>query len=82
MSTETNPLAVRREKLAALEQRGVDPYPSSWRVDDTAAALVGSFCDDGPAASARVAGRVVSMRSHGKTSFLHLADGSGRIQVY
>jgi lysyl-tRNA synthetase class 2 len=29
-----------------------------------------------------VAGRVVSMRSHGKTSFLHLADGSGRIQVY
>ena len=82
MSTETNPLAVRREKLAALEQRGVDPYPASWRVDDTAAALQESFRDDGPTVSARVAGRVVSMRSHGKTCFLHLADGSGRIQVY
>jgi lysyl-tRNA synthetase class 2 len=82
MTTETNPLAVRREKLAALERRGIDPYPASWRVDDTAASLLESFRDDGPAFPARVAGRVVSMRSHGKTSFLHLADGSGRIQVY
>jgi lysyl-tRNA synthetase class 2 len=82
MTTETNPLAVRREKLAALEQRGIDPYPSSWRVDDTAASLLESFHDEGPAVPARVAGRVVSMRSHGKTSFLHLADSSGRIQVY
>ena len=82
MTTETNPLTVRREKLAALERRGIDPYPSSWRVDDSAASLLESFRDDGPAPPARVAGRVVSMRSHGKTSFLHLADGSGRIQVY
>jgi len=82
MSTETNPLAARREKLAALEERGIDPYPSSWRVDDTAAALLEAFRDESPAVSARVAGRVVSMRSHGKTYFLHLADGSGRIQVY
>jgi lysyl-tRNA synthetase class 2 len=82
MTTETNPLAVRREKLVALERRGIDPYPSSWRVDNTAASLLESFRDDGPALPARVAGRVVSMRSHGKTSFLHLADGSGRIQVY
>jgi lysyl-tRNA synthetase, class II len=82
MTTETNPLAVRREKLVALERRGIDPYPSSWRVDNTAASLLESYRDDGPALPARVAGRVVSMRSHGKTSFLHLADGSGRIQVY
>jgi len=75
-------LAVRREKLAALEERGIDPYPASWRVDQTAAALLEEFRDDGPEITARLAGRIVSLRSHGKTSFLHLADGSGRIQVY
>ncbi|HET6616195.1 MAG TPA: lysine--tRNA ligase [Gemmatimonadota bacterium] len=79
---ETNPQAARREKLAALEERGIDPYPASWRVDDSAASLLDAFRDEGPEVSARVAGRVVSLRSHGKTSFLHLADGSGRIQVY
>jgi lysyl-tRNA synthetase class 2 len=82
MSSETNPLTVRREKLAALEERGIEPYPSKWRVDAAAAGLLEAYRDEGPAVSARIAGRVVSMRSHGKTFFLHLADGSGRIQVY
>ena len=77
---ETNPQAARRAKLAALEERGIDPYPASWRVDDSATALLEVFHDDGPEVSAR--GRVGSLRSHGKTSFLHLADASGRIQVY
>src|SRR5688572_14855946 len=82
MSVETNPQAVRREKLAALEERGIDPYPARWRVDDRAAALLEDFRDDGEPITARIAGRVVSIRSHGKTSFLHIADASGRIQVY
>ena len=30
----------------------------------------------------RVAGRLVAWRGHGKTAFAHLADGSGRIQLY
>src|SRR5262245_28475174 len=30
----------------------------------------------------RVAGRFVSCRGHGKTMFAHLADDSGRIQLY
>jgi lysyl-tRNA synthetase class 2 len=82
MSGDTNPQAVRREKLAALEERGVDPYPARWRVADTAAALVEAFRDEAEPIAARIAGRVVSIRSHGKTAFLHLADASGRIQVY
>jgi lysyl-tRNA synthetase class 2 len=82
MGSETDQQSVRREKLAALEERGVDPYPASWRVDDTAVELLAAFRDDDPPLAARVGGRVVSMRSHGKTAFLHIADGSGRIQVY
>jgi lysyl-tRNA synthetase, class II len=37
--------------------------------------------DDG-GVSVRVAGRLVAWRGHGKTAFAHLADGSGRIQLY
>ena len=79
---ETNPIAARREKLAALEALGVDPFPARWSVADRAADLVAAFQDAGPAVRGRVAGRVVSLRGHGKTTFLHLADRSGRIQVY
>jgi lysyl-tRNA synthetase class 2 len=82
MSVETNPQAVRRDKLAALEERGIDPYPARWRVDDHAASLLEAFRDDAEPMAARVAGRVVSIRSHGRTSFLHVADATGRIQVY
>jgi lysyl-tRNA synthetase class 2 len=35
---------------------------------------------EGPVA--RLAGRLVSWRSQGKTAFAHLADGAGRVQVY
>ena len=30
----------------------------------------------------RVAGRIVAWRAHGKTTFAHLADDTGRIQLY
>jgi lysyl-tRNA synthetase class 2 len=43
---------------------------------------VAAFRDDGSAVTGRIAGRVVSVRPHGRTTFLHLADASGRIQVY
>jgi lysyl-tRNA synthetase class 2 len=79
---ETNPLVARREKLIALEARGIDPYPAKWEVTHTAAELLEGYRDEGPPVRGRIAGRVVSARGHGKTTFLHLADRSGRIQVY
>jgi len=30
----------------------------------------------------RLGGRIMSMRNFGKAAFLHLQDGSGRIQAY
>ncbi|MFL5468291.1 MAG: lysine--tRNA ligase, partial [Gemmatimonadaceae bacterium] len=36
--------------------------------------------EDGPVVS--LAGRIVAWRSHGKTTFAHLADASGKIQLY
>ena len=73
----------RREKLDQLVARGLQP--DAYRFDRThrAAAAVASLGDgveEGP--TVRIAGRLVAWRAHGKTAFAHVADDSGRIQVY
>ena len=74
----------RREKLDALEQRGTPPY--AYRFDRThfaADAVAGHpEGEEHEGEIVRVAGRIVSWRSAGKTAFAHLADASGRIQLY
>ena len=74
----------RRAKLDALVERGVPPFAYSFDRTHTAAQAVVAFRpeagDEGP--TVRVGGRLVAWRGHGKTAFAHLADDSGRIQLY
>ena len=73
----------RREKLAELEARGIAPFAYRYErshLAQAAVALLPEGAEEGPAV--RVAGRVVAWRTHGKTTFAHIADGSGRIQLY
>ena len=75
-------LRARRDKLDALEARGIPPFAYSFdRTHHAAelAALLGGL-EEGP--TVRVAGRAVAWRAHGKTTFAHLGDDSGRIQLY
>jgi lysyl-tRNA synthetase, class II len=75
--------ATRIEKLDALRAGGVDPYPYRYQVTHAAAAVRE---DEKALAQAgtvvRVAGRVMTLRGHGKTVFGHLEDASGRVQFY
>ena len=73
--------AARREKLAELAKRGVAAF--AYRFDRTGparAALEGFR--EGDATTHRLAGRLVALRPHGKSTFGHLADRSGKIQLY
>jgi lysyl-tRNA synthetase class 2 len=83
MSDELNFVRqARREKLEALEAAGVQPYAYSFDRQHSAAEaleLLGKQ-DEGPAVT--LAGRIVAWRSHGKTTFAHLADSTGKIQLY
>ena len=73
----------RREKLDALVSAGVPAFAYSYDQTHTAASAVAALPDGEDAGGAvRVAGRLVAWRGHGKTAFAHLADGSGRIQLY
>jgi lysyl-tRNA synthetase class 2 len=83
MSEELNfVLQARREKLDALEAAGVAPYAYAFDRQQSAAqaqTLLGQ-AEEGPPVS--LAGRIVAWRSHGKTTFAHLADSTGKIQLY
>ncbi len=73
--------AARREKLKALRERGIAPFAYRYQRTHTAAQALAAFAPDHET-PVRVAGRVVSLRGHGKTTFAHLADPTGRIQLY
>jgi lysyl-tRNA synthetase class 2 len=73
--------AARREKLAELVKRGVAPF--AYRFDRTGS--VAEALDrfrEGDATLHRLAGRLILLRPMGKTTFGHLEDRSGKIQVY
>ena len=72
----------RREELAELRARGIDPYPASFERTAFSLEITGSFREDAPARDVAVAGRIMSIRRMGKASFCHLQDAQGRIQAY
>jgi lysyl-tRNA synthetase class 2 len=81
-------LRARREKLARLEERGIAPFAYRFDRSHTVAEALGSPVEgeagvaEGDGEELRVAGRLVAWRAHGKTTFAHLADQSGRLQLY
>ncbi|MDP3910154.1 MAG: lysine--tRNA ligase [Gemmatimonadales bacterium] len=73
--------AARREKLGELMRRGVAPF--AYRFERTGTAReAGASYREGDETVHRLAGRLIAMRPHGKTTFAHLADQSGKIQLY
>ncbi|HEV8305210.1 MAG TPA: lysine--tRNA ligase [Gemmatimonadales bacterium] len=73
--------AARREKLKELMRRGIAPFAYRFDRSVTARGAVEGYGGDGGPAH-RLAGRLVALRPHGKTTFAHLEDHSGRIQLY
>ncbi|MEO8909281.1 MAG: lysine--tRNA ligase [Gemmatimonadaceae bacterium] len=84
MSDELNfVLQARREKLEAIEAAGIAPYAYAFAREHSAAqaqTLLGAAAEEGPGVT--LAGRIVALRSHGKTTFAHLADSTGKVQLY
>jgi len=71
----------RREKLEALKEKGVDPYPHNYNPTHTSADALAKY-DDLEGKDVTVAGRIMALRKMGKASFFHIQDMDGRIQIY
>ncbi|MGE5578351.1 MAG: lysine--tRNA ligase, partial [Syntrophothermus sp.] len=85
-------MLARRQKLEEWRQRGVDPFGHKFDRTHLAADAIAEYESferaldgqvpppEGP--EVWVAGRVMAIRGHGKATFAHIQDVSGRIQIY
>jgi lysyl-tRNA synthetase, class II len=77
--------AERRKKRDVLADQGIDPYPSRFDRTATAAELHqrydGLEADVRTGETVRMAGRLTSIRGHGRLSFATLQDVSGSVQL-
>tara|TARA_B100001059_G_scaffold143862_1_gene143765 strand:- start:637 stop:2328 length:1692 start_codon:yes stop_codon:yes gene_type:complete len=71
---------VRREKLQALRELGINPYPAALYPVDANSKNIKEDFNEGK--TVIIAGRLMSRRIQGKASFAELQDSEGRIQVY
>ena len=89
MSKEnTQVLKQRREKADSLAALGVNLYSNSFQPANRIKELIpkGEHLEaetqDETNYTYSISGRIMTMRKMGKASFFHLADSSGKIQVY
>lgn len=86
---EERVVADRVAKLARLRERGVEPYAYGFDPTHASAEALDAFAaheerhgTEEMGERVRVAGRIVGKRTMGKSTFAHLADRTGRIQLY
>ncbi len=74
----------RRVKLERIRERGIDPYPPRVQRTHTVAEVLAAFeaAERETTSTFKLAGRLISVRVMGRSTFCHIADGSGRIQIY
>ena len=78
-TTESELIAVRRDKLAKIRELGIDPYGARFDVTTTPAGLKADFQEDKQVA---VAGRLLAIRDMGKSQFFVIGDVRGKIQGF
>ena len=75
-------LQVRRDKLAALQQEGRDPFQQTKFVRSAWSAEIKADYENFAEKTVTVAGRILSKRGMGKAIFCHIKDDRGQIQLY
>jgi lysyl-tRNA synthetase class 2 len=88
MPEDSNIIRQRREKIQALREAGVEPFPNNFQPQHRIAEILERYKDSSQAELEAVtetfslAGRLVLMRQFGKATFFHFQDESGRLQGY
>ncbi len=82
--SENSLIKERRDKLAKLREKGIDPFKNKFTPDRSCNDARSDF-DSGAlpeGTKVSVAGRITAHRDMGKSIFIDVRDQSGRIQVY
>ncbi len=82
---EAEVIKSKKDNLNFLRDKGVEPYKYSYERTGTIAGMLEKYKAAGEEEGKtpeKIAGRVMSLRGHGKTAFFHIKDASGRMQAY
>jgi lysyl-tRNA synthetase, class II len=88
MKNEGDHIAQRYNKLDRIEDAGYEKYPHKFAVKDSVEALVREYSETTAedlkelGRDVCVAGRMTSLRGHGKAAFGHLSSSGEKIQFY
>jgi lysyl-tRNA synthetase class 2 len=78
----------RMEKAEEMEREGVPLYPNGYPVAHHIKDLIETYAEksaeelEAEQPSFTMAGRIIALRSFGKSIFMHILDAGGKLQVY
>ncbi len=72
----------RIEKLNKLREKGIDPYGACYNDATPLKEVLDKYSEEEEGKKVKCAGRIMTMRPHGKAAFLHIKDWTGKLQVY
>ena len=75
-------MQIRREKLAALQAEGRDPFLQTKFDFNADSAAIKADYEGFEGKTVKIAGRLMSKRGQGKVMFCDLQDATGRIQLF
>lgn len=81
-------LLVRREKMHAMREKGLDPFGKRFERTHLSNDLINEYGElekediDSREVSVTLAGRIMTKRGKGKAGFAHIQDLQGQIQIY
>ncbi len=88
MEESSDLIKLRREKLDQLRAKGINPYINRFKVKNDIGSLLSEFSEktkeelEEIGLGCLVGGRMMARRGHGKTTFCHIKDRTGQMQVY
>jgi len=79
-------ISTRIDKISAIKEMGINPFPYNYEVTDFTQDIIDNFDDynknNEEFKSVSVAGRIMSVRLMGKAAFCTINDKKGHIQLY
>lgn len=81
-------LLVRRQKMSAIREKGMDPFGTRFERDADARNLFATYDAftkeelEEKKVAVKLAGRIMTKRGKGKAGFAHIQDLTGQIQIY
>lgn len=73
---------IRVQKIKDMRALGIEPWPAAEPVNATCLDVINQFSETQESVEYQVAGRIITLREHGKTIFATIQDRSAKLQIY